>query len=187
MKKSILVFLFTLISILMYSQEALTIDELGNIQVENNLSVNGTIYGSIISDPDYESWAVGQYYSIPYSHRELWDFEVLNLESSWTSFDLSSIVPEGTKRVRIFVNIYGGGTSAALDTALLEARPNGSTADHWVDTGLVLIQTSYNGLVRIAVEVEVDLYQDRIIQFRETPGLAWAIDYFAFQIRGFYK
>ena len=103
---------------------SLTIYENGDVEIQNDSIVRG----NLVNGGEHSTWSVGQYYSIPYANRTIgWDFYTTNFpRDSWVTVDLSNILPAGTKRVRVLLDVKSG--SGASNKLLLEGRPFGETS-----------------------------------------------------------
>ena len=164
---------------------SLTIYENGDVEIQNDSIVRG----NLVNGGEYSAWSVGQYYSIPYANRTIgWDFYTTNFHrDSWVTVDLSNILPAGTKRGRVLLDVTSG--SGASNKLLLEGRPFGETSSQqWGQRVLILYQgeAQVNGnLSRVAVQAEIDV-NDGKFEIKEYKS-TWDVGEVRVAVYGFYK
>ena len=188
---AILVVFFASVTVNGFCNDSLVVTDDGNVGIGTStpattLEVDGdlTVNGNIKKGGTYADWFVGNYYSIPTDQRSGgWNWSTGELTGTWSTVDLSSVLPVGVKRVKIYVDVVGKSNNNGK--LLLRLRPFGAISNKGPQCNKVLLQAgpSNTDFSRVAVEIEVDV-SDGKFQITEYPP--WDIGTCYINLRGFY-
>ena len=186
--KSILILLL-MTAVATTQENSLVVDENGNVGIGTEtpsarLEVDGDlkVSGHIKQGGDYSDWCVGSYYSIPTDQRTSWDWSTSDLTTTWTTVDYSTRLPQGVKRIRIYIDFKSIPNNRGR--VIIRTRLPGSTEDNYARTGKALLQTEMTGKSRIGIEIEVDV-ADGKFEISEYAS-SWAVTELYINLRGFY-
>ncbi len=185
-------FSFLLFSIHPGFCESIIVNESGNVGIgtetpTSKLEVNGDLQvnGKIKKGGEYADWYVGSYYSIPVDQRTAqYDWKSTDLTEDWSTINFSSQLPEGVKRIKIYID--ASGVPNDNGRMLFQLRPFGATSENYWQSGKGLMQekNSVNGTPRMASEIEVDV-TDGKFEIREYNS-SWQVSRVYICLRGFY-
>lgn len=184
------IFILLLLSGIAIAQEdSLVVDESGNVGIgtstpSTKLEVNGDLQvnGIIKKGGTYSDWYVGSYYSIPADQRTGEDWGTSNLTTNWNTVDFSSKLPQGVKRIRIYLDFTGAPNKAGR--IFIRARPFGAPAVDTFNVAKTLLQTGMAGTPRLCGEIEVDVVDGKF-EIAEVSN-TWEVTSLYINLRGFY-